>query len=80
LFFLFIIGLGLKAQRAKPSTGLEGMIGEIGEALSELNPVGSVRVRGEIWKAKTGGDIIHAGQKIKVTALQNLTLQVELAS
>src|SRR5207249_1744876 len=29
-FFLFVIGLGLKAQRAKPVTGLEGLIGETG--------------------------------------------------
>lgn len=80
LFFLFIVGLGLKAQRAKPSTGLEGMIGESGESISELNPMGTVRVHGEIWTAKTNGETIAAGQKIKVTGIQNLTLQVELAS
>jgi membrane-bound serine protease (ClpP class) len=80
LFFLFIIGLGLKAQRAKPITGLEGMIGEVGETISELNPTGRVRVHGEIWNAKTLTGIIRAGQKIKVTAIQNLTLQVEQLS
>jgi membrane-bound serine protease (ClpP class) len=80
LFFLFIIGLGLKAQRAKPISGTDGMIGEIGQSISELNPFGSVRVHGEIWKAKTLGEIIQAGQKIRVTAVQNLTLQVELVS
>ena len=80
LFFLFIIGLGLKAQRAKPISGADGMIGEIGETISELNPFGSVRVHGEIWKAKSLGQIIQAGQKIRVTAVQNLTLQVELVS
>jgi membrane-bound serine protease (ClpP class) len=77
LFFLFIIGLGLRAQRARPSTGSEGMIGETGEAISELNPFGSVRVRGEIWKAKSLNTAIQPGEKIKVTAVQNLTLQVE---
>lgn len=80
LFFLFIIGLGLKAQRAKPATGVEGMIGEIGETISELNPLGRVRVHGEIWNAKTLSGIIQAGEKIRVTAVQNLTLQVEPAS
>jgi membrane-bound serine protease (ClpP class) len=77
LFFLFIIGLGLKAQRAKPITGLEGMIGKLGETITELNPTGRVRVHGEIWNAKTLTGIIQAGEKIKVTAVQNLTLQVE---
>jgi membrane-bound serine protease (ClpP class) len=80
LFFLFIIGLGLKAQKAKPITGTEGMIGEIGEAISELNPFGRVSVHGETWNAKTLSGIIQAGEKIKVTAVQNLTLQVELIS
>lgn len=80
LFFLFIIGLGLKAQRAKPSTGIEGMIGETGEAINELNPMGNVRVRGEIWNGKVMNGIIGAGQKIKVTAVQNLTLIVELVN
>jgi membrane-bound serine protease (ClpP class) len=77
LFFLFVIGLGLRAQRAKPSTGAEGMIGEIGETISELNPFGRVRIHGETWNAKTLGEIIQAGEKIRVTAIQNLTLQVE---
>lgn len=80
LFFLFIIGLGLKVQKAKPISGVDGMIGEMGETLSELNPFGSVRVHGEIWNAKTLGEIIQVGQKIRVTAVQNLTLQVELVS
>jgi membrane-bound serine protease (ClpP class) len=77
LFFLFVIGMGLKAQRAKPSTGTEGMIGETGETVSELNPVGRVLVHGEIWNAKTLSGVIAAGEKIRVTAVQNLTLQVE---
>jgi membrane-bound serine protease (ClpP class) len=80
LFFLFVVGMGLKAQRAKPSTGTEGMIGETGETISELNPLGRVLVHGEIWNAKTLGGIISAGEKIKVTAVQNLTLQVERLS
>jgi membrane-bound serine protease (ClpP class) len=80
LFFLFVVGMGLKAQRAKPISGTEGMIGETGETISELNPVGRVLVHGEIWNAKTLGGIISAGEKIKVTAVQNLTLQVERLS
>ena len=80
LFFLFVVGMGLKAQRARPSTGTEGMIGETGETISELNPIGRVLVHGEIWNAKTLEGIISAGEKIKVTAVQNLTLQVERLS
>jgi membrane-bound serine protease (ClpP class) len=77
-FFLGIIGLGLKAQRLKPVTGVEGMIGETGESLEALDPAGRVRVHGEIWRAITVGDPIGKGEKIQVVGLDNLTLQVKL--
>jgi membrane-bound serine protease (ClpP class) len=77
LFFLFVVGLGLKAQRTKPAIGLEAMIGEIGESLSELGPGGTVRMHGEIWKAISGGGLIPEGKKVIVTGFLNLTLQVE---
>src|ERR1044072_290614 len=77
LFFLFVIGMGLKAQRAKPVIGLEAMIGEIGQSLSELNPGGTVRMHGEIWKAISGTGLIAEGKKVVVTGFLNFTLQVE---
>lgn len=77
LFFLFIIGMGLKAQRAKPAIGLEAMIGEIGQSLSELNPGGTVRMHGEIWKAISIAGLIAEGKKVVVTGFLNFTLQVE---
>ncbi|MCW3106208.1 MAG: hypothetical protein JWQ09_714, partial [Segetibacter sp.] len=58
LFFLFVIGMGLRAQRAKPVTGIEGMIGEIGETLSLLNLSGKVHVHGEVWNAESVSGII----------------------
>ena len=77
LFFLFVVGMGLKAQRAKPAMGLEAMIGEIGQSLSDLNPRGTVRMHGEIWKAVSAAGLIPAGNKVKVTGFLNLTLEVE---
>jgi membrane-bound serine protease (ClpP class) len=77
LFFLFIIGLGLKAQRAKPVTGIEGMTGESGEALEILDPLGFVRVHGEMWKAESIAGTIEKGRKIRVTGIENLKLFVE---
>jgi Membrane-bound serine protease (ClpP class) len=77
LFFLFVIGMGIRAQRAKPTTGMEGMIGETGHSISELNPSGTVRMHGEIWQAKTPKGIIRQGQKVKVIAYEGLTLIVE---
>jgi len=58
--------------------GLEAMIGEIGQSLSELNPGGTVRMHGEIWKAISDAGLIPEGKKVVVTGFLNLTLQVEL--
>jgi len=77
LFFLFVVGMGLKAQRLKPTTGLEAMIGEIGQSISELNPAGTVRMHGEIWKAISKAGLIDEGKKVVVTGFLNFTLQVE---
>lgn len=76
LFFTFAIGLGIKAQRRKPATGMEGLINEIGEAISDLIPEGSVKVHGEIWKAECIEGKINKGDKIIVTGISNLKLKV----
>jgi membrane-bound serine protease (ClpP class) len=69
--------LGLRAQRHRPVTGLEGLIGESGESLEPLTPIGSVRVHGERWTAEAIGDHIDSGVKIRVIKMQNLKLFVE---
>ncbi len=76
LFFTFAIGLGIKAQRRKPATGLEGLINEIGEAITDLIPEGSVKVHGEIWKAECNEGKVNKGEKIIVTGMLNLKLKV----
>jgi membrane-bound serine protease (ClpP class) len=76
LFFAFIIGLGLKAQRAKPTTGREGMIGETGEALTDLSPSGTVLLHGELWTAETATPVVK-GERIKVVAMKDFVLFVE---
>lgn len=77
LFFLFVVGMGLKAQRVKPVMGLEAMIGETGQSISELNPAGTVRMHGEIWRAVSPAGLIPEGKKVVVTGFMNFTLQVE---
>ena len=78
LFFLFVIGAGLRAQRGRATTGVEGIIGETGVALDNLYPTGSVLVHGEIWTAEVSGQNVEKGQKIRVTGIDNLRLKVEL--
>jgi membrane-bound serine protease (ClpP class) len=78
--FLVVIGLGLKAQRLKPVTGLEGLIGETGESLEALTPAGTVRLHGERWKAESIAGNIEEGEKVRVIRVQNLKLYVEQIS
>ncbi|HVB03045.1 MAG TPA: nodulation protein NfeD [Chitinophagaceae bacterium] len=78
LFFIFVIGMGLKAQLLKPVTGIEGMIGETGNARETMDPDGTVQVHGEIWNAQSVTGRIEKDAKIKVTAIKNLKLFVEL--
>lgn len=75
-FALFAVGMGLKAQSKKVTTGKEGLIGEFGEALTVLDPTGQVFVTGEYWQAKSSTKI-EKGAAIKVTAIEGMTLQVE---
>ena len=77
LFFLFVIGMGLKAQRMKPVTGSESMIGETGEAKEELNPLGMVFLHGELWQAESVGGSIPSGEKIRVRSIKGFKLFVE---
>jgi len=77
LFFMFVIGFGLKALRSKPSTGSEGLIGEMGDSLSALNPRGQIKIHGEIWNAVAVSGAIPKNARVKVVGIENLTLRVE---
>jgi len=77
LFFLFVVGVGLKAQRRKVLTGVGGLIGATGISLDTLNPFGTVRVQGETWNAESVTGIISTGEKVVVKEMKNLKLLVE---
>ena len=79
-FFFIIVGLGIRAQRKKPSTGAEGIVGEFGKAISDLNPNGLVRVHGEIWDAESTDANIATGSRIVVEQVNNLKLKVKKSS
>jgi membrane-bound serine protease (ClpP class) len=77
LFFLFVLGLGLKAQQLKTVTGIEGLIGQTGESLDTLDPTGRVRVQGEVWNAESVAGNIGLGKKVRIKEMRNLKLYVE---
>jgi membrane-bound serine protease (ClpP class) len=77
LLFLFIISMGVKAQRRKVATGLEALIGDTGEVVEMLAPAGTVLVQGEIWNAESLSGHINTGEKVRIKAMKNLKLYVE---
>jgi membrane-bound serine protease (ClpP class) len=79
LFFLFIVGKGLQAQRRKIATGREALIGEIGTAFTALNPRGKIKIRGEIWDA-VSEENLDVGDSTRVIAVSGLLLNVQKAT
>lgn len=77
LFFLFVIGMGIRAQRLKPTTGVSALVHETGVANELLNPSGMVLVHGELWQAESLGGEINKGEKIRVKDMQGFKLFVE---
>lgn len=77
-FFAFVIAKVIRAQRRKPWTGIEALVGKEGEARSDLNPKGLVYVEG-LWQAEAEDPPIPAGSKIIVVGYQGLRLRVRSA-
>jgi membrane-bound serine protease (ClpP class) len=66
----------LKARANKVVTGEAGMIGEEGVARTALRPRGTIFVHGELWDAVSSTEV-EAGSRVRVVAVEGLTLQVE---
>ena len=75
-FFVVVSGLVFKSHLAKPRTGAQGLIGEIGVVRESLMPEGKVFVHGELWNA-TSKDPIQTGTRVRVVNIVNLVLEVE---
>lgn len=77
LFFLFLVTMGLRAQRAKPVSGANTLIGQTAVTLGTLAPSGQVSVAGEIWRAVSLSGAIEANENVIVKEIKELTLYVE---
>ena len=77
------VSAGLRAMMRPSLTGPEGMVGRLAVVRSALGtaggPDGQVQVDGEIWRAVAEGGAIPAGEKVRVTAVDGLTLKVSRA-
>jgi membrane-bound serine protease (ClpP class) len=65
-----------RAQRAPVATGTQGMIGEVGRAITDLAPRGKVQVHGETWNASAISGLA-SGVEVRVVGIDGLELVVE---
>jgi membrane-bound serine protease (ClpP class) len=75
-FFAFAIAKAVRAQRRRPATGIESLVGKAAVVRTALNPDGTVYVDGELWKATVDGEAIPAGQSVVITGFQGFQLRV----
>jgi len=80
-FFFFIIIMALRAQRAQPYSGREGMVGKLGKVQGSFTGnadehfAGNVLVLGEIWQAQAD-EPIQTGDRVVIKEVDGLTLRV----
>ena len=78
---VIVLGLGrlaMQAQGLARVSGVDGMIGTHGKALTDILPldVGQVGIHGEIWRA-TSERRVGRGEPVRVVRVEGLTLGVE---
>jgi len=75
-FFIFAMAMAVRTIRKKVTTGKEGIIGEIGIAVSNIDPEGQVKIHGEYWKARSD-EPIKKNEKIIVIEVERLELIIK---
>ena len=76
--FFGVSFLAFRAQRSKPQSGMEGLVGEIGIVKQRIDPEGKVFVHGELWRA-VSREKIEPNEKVEVEEMQGLVLKVSKA-
>lgn len=76
LFFLLLAGAVVRVHRRRPTTGMEGLVTSVGEALTDLDPEGQIFIRGEIWEARCPAGA-RKGDRVRVVKADSLKLDVE---
>ncbi|MEN8165434.1 MAG: nodulation protein NfeD [Acidobacteriota bacterium] len=73
----FLLSRVLKAHSRRPTTGTDGLIGEVGRVVRALDPRGTVAVHGEWWDARTQGESVAKDEEVRVLAVAGRYLEVE---
>ncbi len=77
LFFIFIVGAGLKAQSLPVRAGCETMLGQIVPAQAPIDAGGGyVFIEGELWRAVSEARV-EKDQPVEIVGIEGLTLKVK---
>ena len=75
LFWGFALTVAIQT-RARLTSTQRGLVGLVGEARGELNPEGSVHVKGTVWRGRSADGPIPAGTRVRVRGVDGLVLRV----
>ena len=75
-FFIFAVTKAVHARLKQPTTGMEGLIGEVGIASTPIAPEGKISIHGEFWNVMSD-QAVDKGEKVQVIGVANLKLKVK---
>lgn len=78
-FFIFVVGMAVRARRRPVVSGREELIGAIGTIIEDFDVDGRIRIHGEVWSAHSKIPL-HKGQRVRVRSMKGLVLNVEPAA
>ena len=76
VFFWFTATKSIQAAQLQPSHDLASLIGQVGEARTDLGAEGTVYIAGEMWSARCSQPV-KSGAAVRVVERQGLILIVE---
>src|SRR5688572_950426 len=75
-FVFFVVGMAVRNRRRPVVSGREYLIGAPAEAIEDFEQEGWARVQGETWRVRSSVPV-RQGQRLKVTSIEGLVLNVE---
>lgn len=76
IFFAFVIAKVFGAHQRRPTTGIEGLTGQLAVARSNLDPTGTVFLKGELWQAVASEGTVNEGEEVEVSDVDGFRLRV----
>jgi membrane-bound serine protease (ClpP class) len=76
-FFLLIVAAAARSRKLPVTSGAPSIVGAVGVARTDIDPLGMVFLQGELWQATSTAGPIAKGEQVQVAALRGIKLDVE---